>query len=453
MATPFAVPRFELVVFSAGGELQRHRLPLEGQVRIGRDIRTNDIAISDASVSANHAVLTIGSTLELLDLGSTNGTVLRKGDKDMDITQTEQDRRYMGESFHVDPGDRLLFGSVMTVVRAVHLPSNAEAGDGGTWPHPPIVRHPAMQMLYSEARQVAYSSSRASILLLGETGVGKDVLARAIHAASPRSKGPFVAVNCPSIVETMFEREMFGHKRGTFTDAKVDAKGYWEAADGGTLFLDEIGELPLGMQAKLLRVLDDRRVTRVGETEARLVNVRVIAATNQNLQECVARGTFRRDLYYRLRGFELEIPPLRSRPADIVPLAEAFIEDECQAMGQPMRPRLSDEAIAVLEGYDFPGNVRELRHAMLHAVAYCREGLIFPEHLPAELRENEKFERPSSPGPESFREHGSERERILRALHASGGNHVRAAVLLGISKRTLYNRLNRYPEIPRPRKQ
>jgi len=453
MATPFAAARFELVVFTAGGELQRHCLPVLGQVRIGRDVRTNEIVIPDSSVSGNHAILTIGSTLNLQDLGSTNGTILRKGDKNMDITQTEQDRRYMGESFHVEPGDRLLFGSVMTVVRTVHLPSNAQAGDGGTWPHPPVVRHPAMQMLYSEARQVAYSSSRACILLLGETGVGKDVLARSIHAASPRALGPFVAVNCPSIVETMFEREMFGHKRGTFTDAKVDAKGYFEAADGGTLFLDEIGELPLSMQAKLLRVLDDRRVTRVGETDARQVNVRVIAATNQNLQDCVARGTFRRDLYYRLRGFELLIPPLRARPADIVPLAEAFIEDECQAMDQSTRPQLSREAIETLEAYDFPGNVRELRHAMLHAVAYCREGLIFPRHLPPEVRDPDKMDPVSSPSPQSFREHGSERERILHALHASGGNHVRAAVLLGISKRTLYNRLNRYPEIPRPRKQ
>jgi two-component system, NtrC family, response regulator AtoC len=453
MTNPFVAARFELVVFSAGGELQRYRLPAVGQVRIGRDTQTNHIKILDASVSANHAILTIGATLSLQDLGTTNGTILRKGDKDMDITQTEQDRRYMGESFHVDPGDRLLFGSVMAVVRSVHLPSNAQAGDGGTWPHPPVVRHPEMQMLYSDARRFAYSSSRACILLLGETGVGKDVLARSIHAASPRASGPFIAVNCPSIVETMFEREMFGHKRGTFTDAKVDAKGYFEAADGGTLFLDEIGELALGMQAKLLRVLDDRRITRVGETDARLVNVRVIAATNQNLQECVARGTFRRDLYYRLRGFELKIPPLRSRPADIVPLAEAFIEDECRAMDQQICPRLSPEAITTLEAYDFPGNVRELRHAMLHAVAHCREGLIYPEHLPEEVREPEKMERISSPEPVSLREHGSERERILRALHASGGNHVRAALMLGISKRTLYNRLNRYPEIPRPRKQ
>lgn len=457
MTTPFASSaRLELVVFSWGGEPQRHRLPVVGQVRIGRDPKTNDITISEPSVSANHALLIVDTNIRLQDLGSTNGTTLRKGTRDMDITHTEQNQRFTGESVVVDPGDRIVFGSVMSVVRTMHLPSNATAGDGGTWPYPPVVRHPVMQTLYAEARNVAASSSRACVLLLGETGVGKDVLARAIHAASGRAKGPFIPVNCPSIVETMFEREMFGHTRGGFTDAKVDGQGYFEAAEGGTLFLDEIGELALGMQAKLLRVLDDRRVTPVGSTKSRQVNVRIIAATNQDLADSVARGTFRRDLFYRLRGFELEIPPLRARPTDIVPLAEAFIQDECRAIGQTLVPRLSREAIVMLEAYDFPGNVRDLRNAMMYAVAQCRDGVIGPVHLPAEIRENVKTDPMVAPSfgasvPEV--PDASERERIIKALHSVGGNHVRAAALLGISKRTLYNRLNRYPEIPRPRKQ
>ncbi len=443
----------ELVVFQWGGEPQRYRLPTSGQVRIGRDRKTNDITILDSSVSRHHAILRVDSTLRLQDLGSINGTLLRKGDKDMDITSTDHERRFSGETFTVEPGDRIVIGSIMTVVRTMPLPTNALAGDGGTWPYPPVVRHPAMQALYTEAREVASSpSTRACVLLLGETGVGKDVLARAMHAVSPRARGPFVAVNCPAIVESMFEREMFGHKRGTFTDAKADAKGYFEAADGGTLFLDEIGELPLSLQPKLLRVLDDRRITPVGSTESRFVNVRIIAATNQRLDECVARGTFRRDLYYRLRGFELELPPLRSRPADIVPLAEAFLEDECRAVGQVVVPHLSREAILTLEGYDFPGNVRDLRNAMMNAVTHCRGSVILPAHLPAEMHAGIE---PSAALSEYSALSGvgsPEKQRFLQAFYASGGNHVRMAELLGISKRTLYNRLNQFEDFPRPRK-
>lgn len=458
MTTPFAAAgRLELIAFFSGAEPLRHRLPVVGQVRIGRDPKTNDFVIPDASVSANHALLTVDSKLWVQDLGSTNGTILRKREKDMSITQSEPHRRYIGESFILEPGDRLLFGSTMAVVRTTQLPSNALAGDGGTWPHSPIFQHPVMQQLYSEAKHIASSSSRACVLILGETGVGKDVLARSIHATSPRANGPFVAVNCPAVTESMFVREMFGHKRHSFTDAKEDAKGYFEAADGGTLFLDEIGEMSLGAQTMLLRVLDDRRVTPVGSTVSKMVNVRVIAATNQHLAHAVARGTFRRDLYYRLRGFELEIPPLRARPADILPLAEAFIRDECRAMQQPNVPRLSPEAAALLEAYDFPGNVRDLRSAMLHAVTFCRDGWIRSEHLPREIRENDKTDRIETmtlidPVLHSVPPSNDEKQRILEALRVCGGNQARAAEMMGMSKRTFCNRLNRYPDIPRPRK-
>lgn len=369
----------------------------------------------------------------------------------MDET-TRYDRYCSRETFVADASDQVVFASTRSVLPAVCRPSNVQGGDGGTWPHPPTMRHPAMLALYDEVRNMASSSTRACVLLLGETGVGKDVLARAIHSASAQAAGPFVAVNCPAIVESMFEREMFGHKKGTFTNALTDAPGYFEAADGGTLFLDEIGELRLEHQAKLLRVLDDRRVTRVGDTESRLVNVRVLAATNQPLQECVARGTFRRDLYYRLRGFELRIPPLRARVTDIVPLAEAFLADESRLMGQGFVPRLSRDVIDILEAYDFPGNVRELRNAMTYALARCRGSAILPLHLPLEFHE---IDEPASFGVSdrgSPFAPSSEKERIVRALHESGGNHVRAAALLGISKRTLYNRLDQYDDIPRPRK-
>ena len=330
-------------------------------------------------------------------------------------------------------------------------PSNTLPSDSAAWPHPLVVRHPSMLALYDEMRNIATASARTCILILGETGVGKDVLARSIHAASARSTGPFVAVNCPAIVDSMFEREMFGHRKGTFTNATTDAAGYFEAAEGGTLFLDEIGELRLEHQAKLLRILDDRRVTRIGDTQSRLINVRIIAATNKNLEECVAAGTFRRDLYYRLRGFVLRLPPLRARRADIIALAEAFLADECRLINQGFVPRLSPEVIDILDTYDFPGNVRELRTAMAHALAHCRGNAILPVHLPPELRVHEERECGLVNEEPNFGAL-SEKDRILRALHESGGSHVRAAALLGISKRTLYNRLDQYEDIPRPRK-
>ncbi|MBK9263097.1 MAG: sigma 54-interacting transcriptional regulator [Polyangiaceae bacterium] len=466
MATPFAPSgRLELVIFSCGGEPQRHRLPVVGQVRIGRSRATNDIVISDASVSANHAVLTVDSRIYIQDLGSLNGTILRKGDKDMDITHTEQAQRLTGEMFVVEPGDRCMIGSVMAMLRTICLPSNSNAGDAD-WPYPPVVQHPVMQSLYAEARKVGASASRACVLVLGETGVGKDMLAKTIHAASSRAKGPFKEMNCGAIAAPVFESALFGHKKGTFTGATSDAKGYFDAAHGGTLFMDEVGELPLDMQVKLLKVLDNQRITPMGTTESHQVNVRVIAATNKNLHDCVMAGTFRRDLLYRLQGFELEIPPLRSRPTDIIPLAEAFIEHECRVTAQPHVPRLSTEVISLLEGYDFPGNVRQLRHAMMRAVAYCCSGgVILPEHLPKEMREYDKtdrmevlpFEVPEQMAemtvvmPDQVPENASEEERIRWALHQCGGNVTRAAELYGVCRRTFHNLMDKYP-IPRSRK-
>lgn len=374
----------------------------------------------------------------------------------MDVTTTEptDKQRQTGDAVVVEPGDRLRFGSVMAMVRLMQLPSNTNAGDGGTWPYPPVVRHPAMLEVYDKARTIAQSSSRACVLLRGETGVGKDVLAHAIHAGSKLAKGPFVAVNCPSIGESMFANQMFGHKKGTFTDAKTDEPGFFEVADGGTLFLDEIGDLSLSCQTMLLRVLDDRRVTRVGGTQSKLVNVRVIAATNQALEERVAQGMFRKDFFHRLQGFELEIPPLRSRPADIVPLAEAFVEEECRLIEQRFVPRLSSAVMVLLEGYDFPGNVRELRKAMEHAVAFCEGREIQPTHLPKVMQENDKtdpmltlpFVVPDLP-PRDV----TEEERIRWALGQTGGNARRAAELLGKSRRWIFNKLAEM-DVPRPRK-
>lgn len=458
MTQASSVPRgrLELIVFTWNGEPQRYRLPVVGQLRIGRDPRSNDICIQDPSVSGNHALLTMDAAIRIQDLGSRNGTILRKGDKAVDVTTTEptDKQRQTGEAVIVEPGDRLRFGSVMAMVRRMQWPSNTNAGDGEAWGPSMVIRHPSMQHVYDEAQTVARSSSRACVLLTGETGVGKDILARAIHASSRRSKGPFIAINAGGIGEQMFDSEMFGHIKNAFTDAKTDKMGLFEAADGGTLFLDEIGEMKSDCQTKLLRVLDDWRIRRVGSTQSKVVNVRVIAATNQRLEECVAQGTFRKDLYHRLQGFHLTIPPLRARPADIVPLAEAFVEAECRLIEQVFVPRLSSEVITLLEGYDFPGNVRELRAAITRAVAFCEGQEILPAHLPQAMQDKDKtdpmvalpFVVSDVPPDET-----SEEERIRWALGQTGGNARRAAELLGKSTRWIFGRLKEM-DVPRPRR-
>lgn len=248
---------------------------------------------------------------------------------------------------------------------------NAEAVTGIQYPR--IVRSVRMQRLYAEAASIAETD--ATVLLLGETGVGKDVVARHIHATGSRAAGPFVKVDCGSIPENLIETELFGYVPGSFSGASKNGKaGLVEAASEGTLFLDEIGELPMSMQSRLLRVLQDWEVLRVGATTARKVDVRVIAATNKDLERAVARGAFRSDLYYRLKVAVLRIPPLRARREDIVPLAQSFLAYYGKKYRKKMR--FSREAEALLEDYGWPGNVRELENLVQGLVVTCRQGLI-----------------------------------------------------------------------------
>jgi len=223
--------------------------------------------------------------------------------------------------------------------------------------------------------------STANVLITGETGTGKELVARHLHALSPRAKNPFLAVNCGAFSETLVESELFGHERGSFTGASVARAGWFEAASGGTLFLDEIGDLPLPMQVKFLRVLQERQVVRIGSRTPVPVDVRVIAATNVNLEEAVAGGRFREDLYYRLQVATLEIPPLRDRRGDIYPLARHFL----RMYGERLRldePALSDEALDLLmKHHSWPGNIRELENVIHHALLVCRENLVRPEDL------------------------------------------------------------------------
>ncbi|NWL80149.1 Fis family transcriptional regulator [Pseudomonas taiwanensis] len=241
-----------------------------------------------------------------------------------------------------------------------------------------VFKDPRSQELLSRIERVA--PSEANALIIGETGTGKELVARHIHHLSRRSKEPFVAVNCGAFPETLVESELFGHEKGAFTGATANKAGWFEAANGGTLFLDEIGDLPLAMQVKLLRVLQEREVVRLGSRTPVPINVRVIAATNVNLADAVVAGHFREDLFYRLHVATLRLPPLRERPGDILPLAEFFIQEHCQRLGYN-RAALSLDAERVLLGHSWPGNIRELENAIHHALLVCRNEVVQPNDL------------------------------------------------------------------------
>jgi len=290
------------------------------------------------------------------------------------------------------------------------------------------------------------AASPLSVLITGETGVGKGVLAREIHLRSPRSRGPLVILNCAELSSSLLEAELFGFERGAFTGASSSKPGMVETADGGTLVLDEVAEMDLANQAKLLQVLGERQVRRLGSVRPRSVDVRVVAATNRDLPAEVERGAFRRDLYFRLAGMTLEIPPLRERRNEIGALARAFIAEFARSAGLAEVPTLSSAALEALARYSWPGNVRELRNAIERAVVLSDGEPIVPANLPVERRWA-----PVPPASGARPHGGDERARIEEALARCGGSQVRAAALLGISRRTLVTRLTDLG-LPRPRK-
>jgi DNA-binding NtrC family response regulator len=301
----------------------------------------------------------------------------------------------------------------------------------------------ALARLYPTLEGVA--DSLISVLVLGETGVGKEVLAQRVHAMSSRRAEPFVGVNCAAFTETLLESELFGHEKGAFTGANSTKEGLLESARGGTVFFDEVGEMPLALQAKLLRVLELRSVRRVGAVRSRPIDVRFIAATNKDLRAEADRGTFRRDLYYRLNGVTVTLPPLRERKDELLDLADLFLAKVAAARGEPP-VTLTREAEAVLYAHDWPGNVRELKNAIELAVVLAKKDSIGPEHLVLETRPEGVEPRPT---PAPWRR-ASMRD-VVRALEACGGNQTKAARLLGVSRRTLTSRLDEYG-LPRPRK-
>jgi transcriptional regulator with PAS, ATPase and Fis domain len=314
-----------------------------------------------------------------------------------------------------------------------------------------IGRSPVMQDLYQKILRAALSD--ASALISGESGVGKELAARALHDNSPRAGGPYVAVHCAALPESLQESELFGHSRGAFSGAAAARIGRFEAANGGTLLLDEIGEISPATQVKLLRVLQEREIVRVGENEPRKVDVRIIAATHRDLAAMVRQGSFREDLYYRLRVLPLHVPALRERQEDIPLLAVKLLGNLAKRYDRPQL-RISPETMRLLENYDWPGNARQLFNALEYAVVQSDGNMLLPEHLPPELvsaipvlqptpgesvRMTRYYAAPASPE--------DEKQMIRKALHESGGNKAEAARRLGISRTTLWKRLAKYSDL------
>jgi two-component system, NtrC family, response regulator AtoC len=317
-----------------------------------------------------------------------------------------------------------------------------------------VGRGPEMQEVLKAIERVAPTDS--TVLLRGATGTGKELIARAIHEESPRSGRPFIAVNCSALAEGLLESELFGHARGAFTGAVTERKGLFEEANTGTLFLDEIGDVSPAMQSKLLRVLQEREVTRVGTSKSVGVDVRVIAATHQDLEALVESGRFRADLYFRLKVFQVRIPDLKDRPEDLRALAAAAIERWNERI-KDARRRIngcSEETLQVLEAYDWPGNVRELMAAIEHACIVCDGNRLLPSHLPREILE---YEPPATEATEATGartgevgrryqapDADAERESIRQALAQAEGNRTRAAAALGMGRTTLWQKLKAY---------
>jgi transcriptional regulator with GAF, ATPase, and Fis domain len=433
-----------LLAFWPGG-FASARLEAEKVVAVGRSAHC-ELRVDHASVSRRHALIHPGDPLLIEDLDSGNGT--RVGGR----------RIAPHHRVAIGPGTVIELGSALVV--AHHLEAGTEPElEGATAPE-----GDAMAAVQRLAELVAKGT--ITVLLLGETGVGKEVLAEAIHRASPRAAKTLVRVNCAALAESILEAELFGFERGAFTGAMGAKPGLFEVADGGTMFLDEVGELPLGIQAKLLRVLENREVMRIGSLAPRTVDVRFIAATNRDLSALCAAKQFREDLYFRLDGVAIRIPPLRERMGEIPSLARSFLAAASAKLGRPP-PELCPDAVQKLRQHRWPGNIRELRNLMERTALVLPGDAVRAEDLA--LADGRAW--PSDPGsrgapcpspprataaPARADDTGGEpappeRERIVSALHACGGNQSRAARMLGMSRRTLVTRLNAY-DLPRPRK-
>ncbi len=305
---------------------------------------------------------------------------------------------------------------------------------------------PAMRRVYDLLGRI--SASDASVMIHGETGTGKELIARAIHEASPRKNGPFVAINCAAVPQTLLESELFGHAKGAFTDARTARHGLFVEATGGTLFLDEIGEMPIEMQPKLLRALQERKVRPVGETTENPFDARIVTATNRDLETAVFEKRFREDLYYRINVVKIDLPPLRERGSDVLALAHHFLRRFAKQHGKAS-PSLSVQVAERLTAYDWPGNVRELENCIERAVALARFDQMTIEDLPERVRayRSDRFVVAADDPTDIVTIDELERRYLLRVLKLVGGNKSRAAQMLGLDRRTLYRKLDRYGEM------
>ena len=411
-----------------GASLQVVPLPGAGTLTIGRSQKC-DISIDSGSVSRHHANLIIGADVEIEDMGSSNGTFV------------DGDRMPKEQRVRLGIGMPFLVGGVTLMV---------QTRAGSRREQTPK----ASQLAALEQSAARIAVGRLPILLLGESGVGKERFAERLHEMSPRRQSAFVRVNCAAISEPLLEMELFG------SDAAHRA-GVLEHADGGTAFLNDVAELPMTLQQKLLRVVEDGSVRRIGAAQARPVDLRFISATNKDLQAEVDAGRFRRDLYFRLAGASFTLPPLRTRKDEVLPLAEQFVASAAGPLGRQFV--LSEDGKAWLVGHDWPGNIRELRNACERAVLLANGSVIERHHLtieeplrPAGRARSQTIPPPghlSADMPSQVRATVAEleKQRILEALDKCAGNQTRAAELLGISRRTLINRLDEYG-IARPRK-
>lgn len=431
-----------VLLVSRDGDFRAYGLPERGDVTIGRD-GACEVVIDHEKISRRHAVLRLGDRWTLEDLGSRNRTQVRGAsvgpDGPVDVAP--------GEPFQIGPFTAVVLARAVSTVRAALGASHITLED-------PSLANPGPLML-------SLAQTMVNVLVVGETGVGKEVLSNALHRLSSRT-GPLVCINCAALSPQLLESELFGHERGAFTGAATTKPGLLEAATGGTVLFDEIGEMPLELQAKLLRAIETREVLRVGAVRPVTLDIRVLAATNRDLLTAVADGAFRRDLYYRLAGITLNIPPLRERSQQIEQLANRF----ARAAGRS--DAIGSTAMARLRGHAWLGNVRELKNVIERAVLLAAGGPIEAEHVlldqaqpglatPARLAATAgPVAGPVAGAPDAATfglspEQLADRRHIVAALDACNGNQTRAAQQLGISRATLVNKLSIY-RVPRPRK-
>jgi DNA-binding NtrC family response regulator len=413
-----------------------HRLPASGTITIGR-AEDCDVVIDDASVSRCHAEIDLGPPITIRDLGSSIGTLVRRSrqgsQETAELFEVELEERV---AVPLGLGEPVTLGSVLAFLR------RGETDPGIEPPRAPVAAAREMIEVMTLATRIARGP--VSVLITGETGVGKEVIAHRIHESSPRARSPFVTIHCGALPDSLAENELLGHEKGAFTGATAAKPGLFETADGGTIFLDEVAELSPAMQTKLLRVVEDKRVQRLGSTTPRVIDIRIVCATNRNLDDLVKSGAFRRDLFFRLNGIRIRVPPLRARKIEIAPLARLFVAQTAWAMGENP-PEISEPAIARLEALDWPGNVRELRNVIERAVVLAAGRTIEP----LDLHLDETGVAPPSTLHDELAD--LEKQRILDALARAAGNQTKAAQLLGMPRRTLVTRLTEYG-IERPRK-